>query len=111
MLNDAGFQRFRRNRMILTLAILVAHVAAAPAGTKPNPLTPETLHKAASQFYLWRQQNYPVGASEQGNHTWDERLTDYSPAAISNRQQFVKKLLARVRATDISGWSKDDKID
>jgi len=96
--------------MILTLAILVAHVAA-PSADKPKPLTPDTLHKAAGQFYLWRQQNFPVAASEQGNHTWDERLTDYSPTAISNRQLFVKKLLARVRATDISGWSKDDKVD
>ena len=39
-----------------------------------------TLHKLADDYYAWRNENYPVRSSEAGLHTWDDRLTDYSPA-------------------------------
>ena len=38
-----------------------------------------TLHKLADDYYAWRNENYPVRSSEAGLHTWDDRLTDYSP--------------------------------
>ena len=46
-----------------------------------------TLHKLADDYYAWRNENYPVRSSESGLHTWDDRLTDYSPAKIAERAQ------------------------
>src|ERR1043166_9475517 len=49
-----------------------------------------TLHKVADDYYAWRNENYPVRISEAGLHTWDHRLTDYSPAKIAERAQHVR---------------------
>src|SRR5205823_13401088 len=33
------------------------------------------LRRVAQDYYNWRNENYPVGSSEAGLHTWDDRLT------------------------------------
>ena len=65
----------------------------------------------ADDYYAWRNENYPVGSSDSGLHTWDDRLTDYSPAKIAERAQHVRKLLDQVRAMQTRKWPKDDRID
>jgi uncharacterized protein (DUF885 family) len=88
--------------MVLILAAAPAHVA---------PLTPDSLRTEAHQYYEWQKVEYPVDASDSGFHGYDARLTDYSAAAIARRAAHVRELLARVRATDPKGWSKNDTID
>ena len=91
---------------VLSLIVLTAALAAG------NPLpNAKALHDTAIEFYTWRQQHFPVWASSQGLHTQDDRLTDYSPAAMAARRKHIEAVLARVRATDVSKWSKNDKID
>src|SRR5207302_8409076 len=65
------------------------------------------LHKLANDYYVWRNENYPVRSSDAGLHTWDDRLTDYSPAKTAERQQHVDALLERVRAMKTDNWPKD----
>ena len=72
---------------------------------------PALLHKIADEYYAWRNQNYPVRSSEAGLHTWDDRLTDYSPDKIAERSAHVRQLLDQVRAMKTDSWSKDDRID
>jgi uncharacterized protein (DUF885 family) len=69
------------------------------------------LRKVADDYYTWRNENYPVGSSDSGLHTWDDRLTDYSAAKIAERAQHVRKLLDQVRALAAANWPKDDRID
>jgi uncharacterized protein (DUF885 family) len=69
------------------------------------------LHKMADDYYAWRNENYPVRSSDAGLHTWDHRLTDYSPAKIAERQQHVHSLLEKVRAMKTDNWPKDERID
>ena len=45
----------------------------------------DALRKMANEYYAWRNENYPVRSSDAGLHTWDDRLTDYSPAKIAER--------------------------
>jgi uncharacterized protein (DUF885 family) len=90
---------------VLTIAAVL--LAAATAA----PLTPQSLRSAADDFYEWQKREFPVFASDQGFHKYDDRLTDFSSSAIAKRRAYVHELLQRVRATDISKWSKDDKID
>jgi len=81
--------------------------------TKPSEavIGGAALHKLADDYYAWRNENYPVFSSNAGLHTWDNRLTDYSPAKIAERAQHVRALLDKVRAIKTDSWSKDDQID
>jgi uncharacterized protein (DUF885 family) len=69
------------------------------------------LHKMADEYYAWRNENYPVRSSHAGLHTWDDRVTDYSPAKIAERAQHVRSLLDKVRAMKTDNWPKDARID
>jgi uncharacterized protein (DUF885 family) len=71
----------------------------------------QKLHKLADDYYEWSKVNYPVSTSDQGDHRFDERMTDYSAAAIAKRRAHVTALLAKVNAMDIAQWPKDEKID
>src|SRR3954454_21464542 len=87
-------------------ALLTKTTPAAKAG---NDIA--ALRQMADEYYAWRNENFPVGSSDSGLHTWDNRLTDYSPAKIAERSQHVRKLLDQVRAMPASRWPKDDCID
>jgi len=52
-----------------------------------------------------------VRSSDAGLHTWDNKLTDYSPVKIAARAQHVRSLLEKVRAMKIDKWPKDERID
>jgi len=69
------------------------------------------VHKMADDYYAWRNENYPVRSSEAGLHTWDDRLTDYSPSKIAERAEHVRLLLDKVRAMKTDTWPKDARID
>jgi uncharacterized protein (DUF885 family) len=88
---------------IVILSATLAH--AQPGGT------PATLRQLANDYYKWRNQNYPVFSSDAGLHTWDHKLTDYSPAAIGARRARVVGLLAQVNRMRTGKWKKDDQID
>ena len=85
--------------------------------TKATPSTSKSgndiaaLRKLADEFYTWRNENFPVFSSDAGLHTWDNRLTDYSPPKIAERARRVRKLLEQVRAMPAAKWSKDERID
>jgi uncharacterized protein (DUF885 family) len=72
---------------------------------------PAMLHKLADDYYAWRNENYPVRSSDVGLHTWDDRLTDYSPPKIAERAQYTRALLDQVRAMKMDNWPKDEHID
>jgi uncharacterized protein (DUF885 family) len=109
-----------------TLSILaVVDLSAQNRATSPPPradkplittkndgvMEAAALRNWAKDYYDWRNQENPVASSDQGLHTWDDRLTDYSPAKIDERAKHVRALLDKVRALKIDNWSKDDKID
>jgi uncharacterized protein (DUF885 family) len=73
--------------------------------------SPEVLRQKAAEYYRWRSEQFPVTSSDQGLHTWDDRLTDYSAAAIQARRERVSKLADDVRSLDAASWSKDDRVD
>jgi uncharacterized protein (DUF885 family) len=89
------------------VAVLLLALAAMPS----HALTPAELRAAAHDYYEWQKREYPVGASDQGFHAYDDKLTDYRAAAVAQRAAHVRALLDRVRAADVKGWAKDDTID
>jgi uncharacterized protein (DUF885 family) len=108
----------------ITAAALTTHAQPTP-GRRPNMMNKAlitktsgaeviaaaALHKLADYYYAWRNENYPVRSSDAGLHTWDDKLTDYSPTKITERANHVHALLEKVRAIKIDQWPKDDRID
>jgi len=89
--------------LIATLILLSVPIVQAQ--------TPNDLRKLATDYYQWRNENFPVASSDSGLHKWDNRLTDYSLSAVLARRLQVKDLLTKVQAMNTTGWSKDDRID
>jgi uncharacterized protein (DUF885 family) len=85
---------------------VTSETARAQATTSPT-----TFRRIADDYYHWRNQQLPVASSDAGLHTWDKKLTDYSPAATEARRQHVRNLLAQVNAMRTEKWKKDDRID
>jgi len=98
---------------LLFLALIACALMSVTAGSTPaqNPTTPADLRKLADEYYRWRNQNYPVFSSDNGLHTWDNRLTDYSLSSILDRRLHIKELLGKVEPMQTSSWTKDDRID
>ena len=82
-----------------------------PGATLQGRAAAGALHKVADDYYDWRNEQYPVRSSDAGLHTWDDRLTDYSPAKITERAQHVRALLDQVNAMPTADWPKDERID
>ncbi len=123
-----------KNYFVTVTALLLAGSLTATAQTSPNS-TPNVsnkalithappphlaaaktagaaaLHQLASEFYDWRNQQYPVRSSEAGLHTWDDRLTDYSAGKIAERAEHIAALLGKVNAMQTASWSKEERID
>ena len=95
--------------LLLTACALL--LVSFNATSAQDPKTPADLKRLAADYYNWRNQNYPVASSDQGLHTWDNRLTDYSLSAVLMRRLHVKEVLGKVRAMPTATWSKDDRID
>ncbi len=91
--------------------ITKATPAVSPPTNKTGPSDIAALRRMADDYYAWRNENYPVGSSDSGLHTWDDRLTDYSAAKIEEHAQHVRKLLDQVRALAAANWPKDERID
>ncbi len=119
------------NRILCGIAVSITAITSAGAQT-PAPERPDlsnkalltkpgpglqgraeaaALHKLADDYYRWRNEQYPVRSSDAGLHTWDDRLTDFSPDQIAQRARHVEDLLARVKALPTQNWPKDERID
>lgn len=103
---------------MLTAASAAAHAAparpASPAPRHPRTETsmtaPTKLQSLAEEFYLWRFDESPVWSTDAGRHTADDRLTDYSPAAMERRRARLKEFRARFEALP-EGAGLDEKVD
>jgi uncharacterized protein (DUF885 family) len=97
------------NKALITKA--TPGISPGTVKNKSMRAEPRELHKLADDYYAWRNENYPVSSSDAGLHTWDDRLTDYSPAKIAERAQHLHSLLEKLRAMKIDNWPKDERID
>lgn len=91
--------------MLILLFTQLAHAQASAS--------PDALRRLADQYYQWRNQDRPVSSSDQGLHTWDDKLTNYSAEANQARAKQVSNVLAQVQAMGPAtrSWNRDDRID
>src|SRR5258706_4086960 len=90
--------------------LMILAMFSTPAFAE-NPRSPSDLRKVASEYYRWRNEQFPVASSDQGLHTWDDRLTDWSAATLKARRERVTAFLAELRTLQTDGWANDDRID
>jgi uncharacterized protein (DUF885 family) len=88
--------------LLAAVLLLISRQAAAD---------PTEFRKVAHEYYQWRDAAYPVATSDQGDHRFDSRLTDYRMTEVLRRRQHVSNLLTQVDTLAVEGWSKDDRID
>src|SRR5262249_10319392 len=102
----AGSSSRNRSRIAMSNVARVS-VALVPA-MFPLAATadPAELHNLAHEYYQWRDTAYPVATSAQGDHRFDDRLTDYRMPAVLERREHVRELLTRVNAIATDDWSK-----
>jgi len=95
--------------LLLACSAMMLLVSTSAQG-QPNA-SPSNLRRLAENYYNWRNQQYAVFSSDAGLHTWDHKLTDYSPAALATRRAYVVRLLSQVNGMRATRWSKDDQVD
>jgi uncharacterized protein (DUF885 family) len=72
----------------------------------------------AHAYYQWSLEDQPVSASDQGLHTWDDRLADYTPPAIKAREERARAAIEALDRLDLNArsspstpvWSTNDRI-
>src|SRR5215831_17575272 len=104
----------QRNPNVSNKALITKATPGINAGAFKNQsvsAATAALHNLADDYYAWRNENYPVRSSEAGLHTWDDRLTDYSPRKIAGRAQHVRSILEKVRAMKTDNWPKEERMD
>ena len=119
--------RIRRPREIwrrFTLTVLVCAVGTAHAisGEPPGPSheaadcalaagsPAASLRETLDAEWEWRAAQFPEEASEKGDHRYDDRLTDRSPAAVARRRDHHRQFLAAIRCINRDGLEGEERI-
>ena len=116
-------KRFRRHIVnALTIAFVASlAIAASAAGSESQTVlasaggTPVrnaavSLHEVLDAEWEWRMAQFPEKATDNGDHRYDDRLTDRSAAAIARRRQHHRQFLDAVRAIDRTALQGEDRL-
>jgi uncharacterized protein (DUF885 family) len=99
-------------RLILTALVLIAIMPSTPAAEAPANLEDV---KLAARFrgYLDEEfRRHPLAATRSGNHEYDDRLDDLSPAARAEDVKRTRKVLNELpKKIDYAKLSRDGQID
>jgi uncharacterized protein (DUF885 family) len=105
--------------MRLPLAITALAISCAPAappaaigGPAPTPakLTHESLRALFTAEWEYQMREWPTRASLYGDHRYDDRWPDVTPAAYERRAAHDGRLFASLRALDPSALASDDRV-
>ena len=99
-------------RLVVYLGILVAFSACSQKPAAPPPGSGDAALTAAAVDVLedtYRRQ--PTRATDLGVHKYDDRLEDYSRAAVTQEIDAVRALRARVEAIDPATLTLDRQLD
>nr|WP_245770554.1 DUF885 domain-containing protein [Thermomonas hydrothermalis] len=77
----------------------------------PDPTTDAAFAKLAHDAVERWLALSPVSATQIGDHRYDDRLDDLSPAGRQQRLETSKALLAQLEAIDVSRLSRENQVD
>ncbi|HUJ80872.1 MAG TPA: DUF885 family protein, partial [Candidatus Acidoferrales bacterium] len=103
-------------RLHQSLIFLAALIAAVLAGSVVAQDAKPIADRLASQNALFDEQyesdmrNFPERATAYGDYRYNDKLNDYSLAAINERHRTDESFLSRLRAISIDGFSDQDQL-
>ena len=75
-------------------------------------MTSESTFYRRAEEWLYRLMEFgPVGATQLGDHRWDDRLAEYAGEAIENQHQEILAALAEVQSMDVTSFGLEAQID
>jgi len=69
-----------------------------------------SLHEALDAEWEWRAAQFPEEATDKGDHRYDDRLTDRSPAAVARRRDHHRQFLAVIRCIQRDALEGEDRV-
>jgi len=86
-------------------------VAASVVNTAPSKSPHDQLWALFTDEWDWQAAAHPEGATENGDDRFDDRLTDWSIAAIMARHHHERETLQRAEGFDRSSLNPDDQLN
>jgi len=106
------------SRVVIGLLVLLLGACAAPppppapAPPPPPPPTADQQFEALAKRFLHEAQALsPIGATSLGDHRFDDRLDDVSPAGWQARVTFAETYLAALRPFELASLSRANQVD
>jgi len=100
----------RPSRRFLTSLIALLLVCATSISASAGPVD-DSFHRLTDKFIADDLRTYPEMATEQGDHSYDTRLTDMSRAAIQDRIVATRKWKHQFEALSSPDLSAADEAD
>ncbi|HEY5801153.1 MAG TPA: DUF885 domain-containing protein, partial [Burkholderiaceae bacterium] len=91
----------------LVLFIPLSHAKDTQASATPAA---KQLHALLNDHWEWTRREFPEASTAQGDHRYNDRLTDLSPEAVAKRKQKQAEFYARLKKIDPSKLDKQDRI-
>ena len=101
---------FNRLRPYIASALAVAFTACPAIPAFATPDAAASLRQVLDGEWEWRLAQFPERATGDGDHRFDDRLTDRSAPAIALRREHHKQFLAAVRAIDRTALQGEDRL-
>jgi uncharacterized protein (DUF885 family) len=93
------------------VSVVVALALWVGAGASYCAETPADRARAIfSAYYEWELRERPTLATALGDHRYDDRLTDFSEAAIARRKAAVADFARQLRGVDRSALAGQDRV-
>jgi len=102
----------RSSAAVLATALLacIAPVHVASAADAPGNAATQALHRLLDAEWEWRLAQFPERATAIGDHRYDDRVTDRSPAAIAARRGHHREQLDAIHAIDRTMLAGEDRL-
>jgi uncharacterized protein (DUF885 family) len=97
-----------RLALLATVAVVVDATPAGQAFAAANDAT--RLHAVFDEYWQWVKRERPEVATFVGDNRYDDRLTDFSAAAIERRNACRRTLLKRLDAFDARRLGEQDAV-
>ncbi len=97
-------------RNIGTPVLLAATLWLFTYGAAGAQTATEKAHALFDAYSEWQMRELPGYATAVGDHRYDDRLTDFSEAAIARRKAFVADLAKQLQGIDRNGLADQDRI-
>lgn len=99
-------------RTFLPAALLAAFAfALTMPATAQTPTASAALQRLLADEWDRSLRDYPESATANGDHRFDDRWTDLSPAAIAAREDADRRALDAARRIDRAALSADERLD